>query len=162
MDNIMVAHEQKMLTNEQIIAHLNTLIETCKDGQQGFTAAAEDVQNSAFETLFSTYARQRGRFIKELEAEIRHLGGDPEKASGTLTGILHRGWIDMKSAWTNGDEATILSECVRGETSAVEVYKTMLAENDLTTDINQLVKSQYMDICMAYEKVRSLTTILAD
>lgn len=162
MDNIMIAPEQATLTNEQIIAHLNALIETCKDGQQGFTCAAEDVQNSAFETLFSTYARQRGRFIKELEAEIRHLGGYGEKAEGSFTGALHRGWINMKAAWTSGDEAAILSECVRGENAAVEVYKKMLADNDLGPTINQLVKSQYMDICMADEKVRSLTTILSD
>ena len=158
----MMAPEQATLTNEQIITHLNTLIETCKDGQQGFTCAAEDVQNSAFESLFNTYARQRGRFIKELEAEIRHLGGDTEKAVGSFTGALHRGWINMKSAWTSGDEATILSECVRGENAAVETYKAMLAENDLRPNLNTLVKSQYTDICLADEKVRSLTSILQD
>ena len=151
----MIAPEQAKLTNEQIIAHLDTLIETCKDGQQGFTCAAEDVQNSAFETLFSTYARQRGRFIKELEAEIRHLGGYGEKAEGSFTGALHRGWINLKAALSSREDLAILEECERGDRSAVESFQEVLANGDLGT-VRPVLERQLAKISAAHQKVTAL------
>ena len=46
---------------------LNDLIETLKDGQQGFREAAEDVQSHDLKTLFSEYSLQRSRFAGELQ-----------------------------------------------------------------------------------------------
>ncbi|MCU0627825.1 MAG: PA2169 family four-helix-bundle protein, partial [Gemmatimonadaceae bacterium] len=38
---------------------LNDLIETCKDGADGYRAAAEDVQDSSLKALFTQLAAQR-------------------------------------------------------------------------------------------------------
>ena len=158
MENAMVSPDKMLLNNEQLIAHLNTLIETCKDGQNGYTTAAEDVKNPAYKTLFSRYAQQRGTFIGILQVEVRHLGGDPEQ-SGSMIGSLHRGWINLKSALTTGDEAAILAECVRGEDAAIEAYKTVTAEI-LPFHINSMIEQQYADIRDARDKVRALDNIL--
>src|SRR5918998_6242653 len=99
-----------MADNDNVISTLNGLIETCRDGQNGFQTAAEGVERSELKTLFHGYSQQRARFVGELQDEVRRLGGDPEN-SGSVAASLHRGWIDIKAAVTGRDDGAILSEC---------------------------------------------------
>ena len=59
---------------------LNDLIETLKDGQQGFREAAEDVKSSDLKTLFSEYSLQRSQFAGELQS-LAHSLGEKEPAT---------------------------------------------------------------------------------
>ncbi|PYI70057.1 MAG: aldehyde dehydrogenase, partial [Verrucomicrobia bacterium] len=79
---------------------LNNLIETLKDGQEGFKQAAESVRNPALKALFSDYSQQRSRFATELQSEGRRHGETEPETSSSATGALHRGWINLKSAIT--------------------------------------------------------------
>ena len=99
-------------TNDEVISTLNNLIETCKDGQEGFRTAAEGVKNSDLKTLFNTYSQQRAQFAGELQNEVGRLGGDPEK-TGSIAATLHRGWINIKSTVTGEDEGAVISEIGR-------------------------------------------------
>src|SRR5690349_11369619 len=96
-------------SNDDTISTINGLIQTCKDGQEGFKQAAEGVQNSQLKTLFYDLGQQRAQFAGELQTLVRELGGDPEK-EGSFSGALHRGWINIKSAVTGQDEHAILNE----------------------------------------------------
>ena len=78
----------------------------------------------------------------------------PETSSST-TGALHRGWINLKSAITGGDEHAILAECERGEDSAVEEYKKAL-DDGLTPSAQELVSRQFAEIKAAHDRIRSL------
>src|SRR5918911_5383484 len=113
------------IDHDDVISTLNNLIETCKDGQNGFQTAADGVKNGELKTLFLTYAQQRAQFAGELQAEVRRLGGDPETTASTV-GALHRGWINLKAAITGEDEGAIISECERGEDGAVRAYEDAL------------------------------------
>ena len=141
--------------NDNIISTLNNLIETCKDGQNGFQAAADGVKNSDLKTLFHTYSQQRAAFAGELQKEVRRLGGDPEK-TGSLAASLHRGWMDIKAAVTGEDEAAVISECERGEDSAVSNYKDALADEDLPVDLRSIVERQFTQVKEAHDRIRSL------
>jgi len=44
---------------------IDNLIETLKDGQEGFKQAAESVKNPQLKAVFDEYSRQRGRFAGE-------------------------------------------------------------------------------------------------
>jgi uncharacterized protein (TIGR02284 family) len=134
---------------------LNNLIETLKDGQEGFMQAAESVRNPALKALFSDYSQQRSRFVTALQSEARHHGETKPETSSSATGALHRGWINLKSAITGGDEHAILAECERGEDSAVEEYKKAL-DDGLTQSAQELVSSQFADIKAAHDRIRSL------
>src|SRR5580704_8723357 len=114
--------------NEEVITTLNDLIETCKDGEQGFRAAAEAVgkeQETDLRTLFNLYAQQRARFAAELQSEVLHRGGDPTK-SGHVSAAFKRGWANLKAALTRNDEASIIAECEAGEDSAMRNYENAL------------------------------------
>ena len=143
-----------MATNDDAISTLNNLIETCKDGQNGFQSAADGVKKSELKTLFSTYAQQRGQFAAELQGEVRRLGGDPEKA-GSVAATLHRGWINIKSVVTGEDEGAVLAECERGEDSAVSNYQDALSSN-LPANVKSNVERQFTKIKEAHDRIRSL------
>ena len=142
------------MTNEDTISTINNLIETCKDGQEGFRQAAEGVENSELKSVFYEYSQQRSQFAGELQALVSELGGDAEN-SGSLSGSLHRGWINIKSAVTGKDEAAILNECERGEDVAKDAYKTALEAN-LPANVNSVVQRQATEVKTAHDKIRNL------
>src|SRR6266550_7310539 len=107
--------------NDEVIDHLNDLIETCKDGEYGFRTAVEAMANQGdaeLRTLFNTYAQQRARFAAELQNEVLRRGGDPAKA-GHVSAAFHRGWMNLKAAVSGKSEASIVAECERGEDAAM-------------------------------------------
>jgi uncharacterized protein (TIGR02284 family) len=139
---------------DKVISALNNLIETCKDGQNGFRTAAAGVKDGELKILFDTYSRQRAKFAAALQDEIRVLGGDPEK-SGSTAAVLHRGWINIKSTVTGRDEGAVISECERGEDSAVQNYEEALKEN-LPADVKATVQRQFAQVKEAHDRIRSL------
>ncbi len=142
------------MANEDTISTLNNLIETCKDGQEGFKIAAEGVERSDLKSTFYELGQQRSKFAGELQALVREMGGDPETTSST-SGALHRGWINIKSLVTGKDEAGILNEAERGEDVAKKAYKDALAEN-LPANAKTLVQKQADEVMKAHDKVRDL------
>ena len=141
-------------TNDDVISTLNNLIETCKDGQDGFKQSAEGVTDSSLKSLFYELGQQRAQFAGELQTLVRELGGDPEK-SGSVTGSLHRGWINIKSAVTGQDNGAILNEAERGEDVAKKAYKDALDQN-LPANVRNVVQTQYSKVQTAHDKVRDL------
>jgi len=69
------------MQNDNAISTLNDLIETCKDGELGFRTAAEGLKSPDTKAKFLEYSRQRAEMVRELQAEVRRLGGDPERAA---------------------------------------------------------------------------------
>ena len=143
-----------MASNDEVISTLNGLIETCRDGQNGFQTAAEGVKNSELKSLFYSYSQQRSKLVGELQDEVRRLGGDPETA-GSLAASLHRGWMDIKSAVTGKDDNAIISECERGEDAAVSNYRDALGK-DLPANVRSIVERQFASVKEAHDRIRSL------
>jgi uncharacterized protein (TIGR02284 family) len=141
-------------TTKSISAVLNGLIETCRDGQHGFKTAAEDVKSPALRSLFEELSMERGRFIAELEHLVRSVGEDVEK-TGSVAGVMHRAWIDLKSAISSGSEHAVLAECERGEDSAVSEYREAL-EHELPVTVRNIVQQQYVAVQQAHDRVREL------
>ena len=77
---------------DEVRSTLNNLIETCKDSDEGFRAAAEKLKDASVKTDFLKVARQRATFSGELQAEVTRMGSEPSK-SGSTTAALHRGWL---------------------------------------------------------------------
>jgi uncharacterized protein (TIGR02284 family) len=142
------------IDNDNVISTLNNLIETCRDGENGFRTASEDVDNGELKTLFLTYSQQRAQFVGELQAEVRALGGDPE-STGSVAASLHRGWIDIKSTVTGRDSGAIISECERGEDAAVRNYQDALNEA-LPANIQSIVQRQFAQVKEAHDRIRTL------
>lgn len=141
-------------SNSEVIGVLNDIIQTCKDGQEGFRLAAENIRNGEWRTLFNQYSRQRAQFAGELQAEVRRLGGNPE-TEGSVTASLHRGWMNIRQAITGGSDKAIISECERGEDSAVANYRNAI-QKDLPPDIVAIVERQLKQVQEAHDRVRTM------
>jgi uncharacterized protein (TIGR02284 family) len=141
-------------SSDDVISTLNGLIETCKDGQDGFKEAAEGVERSDLKSLFYEFSQQRSQFAGELQSLVQSLGGDPEN-TGSVAAAIHRGWINIKSAVTGKDEAAILNECERGEDSAKNAYKSAL-EEALPANVAETVQTQYVSVQAAHDRIKAL------
>lgn len=138
------------------LSNLNNLIETLKDGQEGFRAASEDVANSGLKSLFSKYSLQRARFAGELQELAHSLGESDPADGGSVAGAVHRGWLNLKAALMSKDEHAVLAECERGEDVAVAAYRKALEQADLPANVRSVIERQAADVKAAHDHVRNL------
>ncbi len=143
------------MDNKAVAKTLNSLIETARDGQEGFRLAAQDTTAVEVKSLCNEFALQRAKFAGELQELVRGLGQEYETDS-SVTGALHRGWINLKSALTSKDDHAILAECERGEDSAVSSFREALQEKELPDHIRAIVQTQASAVKAAHDRVRAL------
>ena len=143
--------------NKEAISVLNDLIETSKDGQEGFKTCAEDIKHPELKALFAKRSADCAAAAAELQAAVRQLGGDPE-TSTSVAGDLHRRWVDVKSMFTGKDEEAVLNEAERGEDHALKAYKEALAkiEKHQLLNIRDLVERQYHGLQRNHDQVKAL------
>jgi uncharacterized protein (TIGR02284 family) len=132
---------------------LNDLIETLKDGQEGFKNAASNVKDTNVKSVFQEFAQQRAQLASELQAIVAKTGEQPE-TTGSTAATAHRGWINLKSA-LGGGEKSILNEAERGEDVAVKAYKKALEEK-LAPEVGSIVRRQYAQVKQAHDRVKAL------
>lgn len=139
---------------DHVVKVLNNLIETSKNGEKGFLAAAEDTKTAELKMLFESRARDCAAGAAELQTVVSQLGGTPED-SGTVAGAIHRGWTNLKAAVTGRDDHAILEECERGEDVAKAQYNDALKEA-LPENIRAIVERQYQGVLRNHDQVRDL------
>ena len=131
---------------------LQTLIETCRDGETGYLHAAGVADHSEMKSYFQQQSLERARFRAELTDAITRLGEpDPDK-SGSTAAVLHRAWFELKNDLGGGDH-TLLESVEQGEDRAKHNYETAL-ESQLPTGIGELVRNQYASVKAAHDRVR--------
>ena len=143
--------------NKEAISILNDLIETSKDGQEGFKTCAEDIQHPELKALFAKRSAECAAAAAELQAQVRALSGDPE-TSTRVAGDLHRRWVDVKSVFTGKGEEAVLNEAERGEDHALKAYKEALekiSKHNLV-GIRDLVERQYHGVQRNHDQVKAL------
>ncbi|MDZ5604826.1 PA2169 family four-helix-bundle protein [Pseudomonas sp. RP23018S] len=146
--------------NKDVIDVLNDLIEYSKDGQKGFEKSAEDVKSPQLKSFLVERGVGCAKAASDLQAEVRHLGGDPE-TSTSFTGDLHRGWIDLKSKFTSHDDEAVLNETERGQDYALKAYKEArekLVKLNVPAAANALtlVDTQLQGVQRNHDKVKAL------
>lgn len=141
-------------TNDKAVSVLNELIETCKDGAKGFESAAEKADSPALKSLFAQYSAQRASFAADLDGHVMSLRGKPVE-SGHVAAAMHRGWIDIKTAFAGNDDKALLNECERGEDYAKKAYMDALKE-DLPAEVREVVQHQSVQVKAVHDKVRDL------
>lgn len=145
-----------MAQQKETISTINDLIETLKDGQEGFRQAAEAVQNPELKSLFNEFSMQRSRFAGELQSQAIALGESKPEDSSSAAGAMHRAWIDLKAAIAKRDDHAILAECERGEDSAVKEYKEAMEEENLAAPVREIVSRQYAEVQSAHDRIKEL------
>ncbi len=144
------------MPNDDVLATLGSLVETCRDAERGFRAAAQAVHDPAIKRLFSVYAEQRADFARELDAEIVRVGGAPS-GHGSVAGAVHRALINVRAAVAGHDERGVIAEAERGEDAAVERYDEALQIASVPADVRAVIVRQAARVRETRERVRDLT-----
>ncbi|MES2536317.1 MAG: PA2169 family four-helix-bundle protein [Pseudomonadota bacterium] len=142
------------MANKQLIATLNGLIQTCKEGEDSFLACADDDAHSRFKLLFLDRAEDCNLAARELQSLVRAYGGDP-RGCVSMGAVLHRWWVDAKSALFGKDGGTVLEECERAEHAAQEKYRAAL-KSDLRPEARSVVERQYQGVLQNYDLVKTM------
>jgi uncharacterized protein (TIGR02284 family) len=148
-----------MMNKSDLISTLNDLIETSKDGEQGFRECANSVKSANLKAMFTEAGERCAQAATELQNKVRELGGNAESA-GSMSGSLHRAWVNIKSTITGMDEAAILAECERGEDVAKNSYEAALRK-DLPDGVRSIIERQYQGVKQNHDRVRMLRNAAA-
>ncbi|PYP86281.1 MAG: aldehyde dehydrogenase [Blastocatellia bacterium AA13] len=140
------------MDNDSIVGILNELVETCRDGQEGFKEASDNVTTQDLKNFFLEMSRERAQFLGELQNQVRGYGSDPDN-TGSTAGALHRAWMSIKGTLTGQDDKAILAEVERGEDSAVKAYEHALKER-LPISCRPMVERQYLAIKTAHDHIK--------
>ena len=139
----------------QNISILNDLIETSRDGEKGFRAAADDTKNPELKEIFLKRAQDCAKGAAQLQELVVRDGGKPEDG-GTVAGAVHRGWVNLKAAVSAREDLAILEECERGEDVAKAKYRKALEDNSLSADARDVVQRQYNGVIRNHDQIRAL------
>lgn len=137
---------------------LNDLLTVLHDSREGFRTAADAIEDDDYAALFQEYAQQRERMATELANLIVRYHGEPV-GNGTVAGSLHRAWINIKAAATQGDES-ILAECDLGEESALKTYQDVLTTKEMSDEVREVIRQQMSLIRLAHERIHALNVAL--
>jgi uncharacterized protein (TIGR02284 family) len=143
-----------VIPNSKVLAILNDLVATCKDGENGYRSAQADVKDKELKELFGSCMAQRTQFATELLEKIHALDTAAARRGSALARI-HRGWMNMKAALARRDGTTVAVECTRGEAAALKDYERAL-KHPLPPDVQALVQRQYDAVKAAHERVKTL------
>ena len=135
---------------------LNDLIEVLKDGQEGFTSAAQDIDLPDLKSKLRQFAAQREQFATQLQVLARDFGDSNPTDSSSLSGTIHRGWINLKAALASRDAHAILAECERGEDYAVSAYEKATQIAGLPVSVTSVIHEQFADVKATHDQVKAL------
>ncbi len=133
---------------------LNHLMEICKDGERGFRAAADHVNNAKLKTLFADLSAQRRSFAEELVPHLRRMGSAPE-AGGSNAATLHRGWMALVDMVPGRHDHHIVTEAERGERAALDAYDEAL-NGMLPPTVSDLIEAQREAMAAATDRIRAI------
>ena len=142
-------------SNKKAVAALNELIEKNYDAEKGYKEAVTDVENHELKDYFTKSVQQRYEFGHELKAEIEKLGGKPEKGT-SITGDLHRVWINLKSLVLGKDVEAVVNECERGEEAAIADYEKVLKMDEVSMEAKTVIHKHLQLIRSSLEHLEEL------
>lgn len=140
------------MENDKVVSVLNDLLTKNYDAEKGYQEAAKNIEHASLINYFEQQAKNRYDFGHQIKPLIAKYGGESNKGT-SIAGDLHRTWIAIRDAFTNGDQA-IYDECIRGEEAFSEEYAEVLANGDLPLDVKDIVQNQKNSVDKALASLR--------
>ena len=147
------------MDRQDVIATLNDLIETCTDGEEGFRTCAEGIKNPLLKAFFEERAERCALGAAQFESKVAELGGDPHRG-GSVSGMLHRFWVNIRSTISGMDDEAVLAECERGEDFARAAYEEAL-RCDLPGDVRVMIAKQYREVRENHDRIKDMRNAMA-
>jgi len=144
-----------MLNQSHDIAVLNSLIETTLDSVDGYRRSAEEASSSRFSSEFLSRATEREQVVRQLQGEVRRLGGSPED-DGSVLAAAHRAFLTIRDRATGGDDASVIAEVDHGESYLRGKWETALKDDELSPEVRSLITQCWESVRAGQEKWRAV------
>jgi len=141
---------------KETVGILNDLIEINNDRVKGFEKALKDVEGD--EELKATFTEKIGEshhLKMQLAKEVEALGQDAETGT-SVSGTIHRNWLDLRAKFTGHSEHTILEDCEFGEDAILKAYRSALAEEHLPAYVRDLLNDQLVVLQASHDEIKAL------
>ncbi len=142
-------------TLEKTEKTLRDLIETLRDGHQGFIELESNLKDPEARKVFREETLARAEFAGELENELHRLGVKDIKVVSSTAAKVHRAWGELKNRLGGGDHA-LLATAEKGEDEAKRAYEEALAGEDVPLPLREILLRQQRHILAAHDKVKAL------
>jgi uncharacterized protein (TIGR02284 family) len=143
------------MDHDRLVNLLNDLIETCKDGEYGFSTCAKHASSPEIRQIFSERATDCRDAARELQSLVKTESAAPD-TSGSALGAMHRGWVTVLGTVAGNSDKRMLEEAERGEDSAVGAYRKALRETDLPANVRAVLERQMAGVQRNHDQVKAL------
>lgn len=126
---------------EKAVPNLQLILIRNQNSYECFTKASEGAINGQMKAFFILKAKQRKRFVTDLNGELSKWG---ETSSVPKSGLwrLRIIWMEILMVFTKRNDKTLLEECIRADKSCVIVYKKVLIKSFFLPEMNFKLEKQ--------------------
>ncbi len=143
------------MANETITRAFTDILNLNRTSAKGYQEAAEEVSSPELKSKLSQFAQQRAGFVSDLEGYAKQYGIEAKKET-TIESVatdaaaaVHRGWINIKSAFTGGSDSSVLEAAETGEATALKAYETALSAQDIPAGAKTVFQQQHDAVLQA-------------
>ncbi|CAM4287101.1 ferritin-like domain-containing protein [Zobellia nedashkovskayae] len=126
---------------KEIEDSINDIIQKNEDAIKGYQKATENATEIGLKSYFQTKSIERRNFLVSLKAAVPDLKTRDE-VDGSVTGAMHRAWMDVKTFFAGDNDETMLEEAIRGDNAAIEEYNEVLADTHLPLEAASVIRKQ--------------------
>jgi uncharacterized protein (TIGR02284 family) len=145
-----------MTTSATITEVLQDLVKINEDRIKGYETAGDDIEkyDEDLKAVFVDMADQSMENVDELQEIIESFGGKEEDNS-SLSGSIHRVWMDMKAMFTGKDRLSILNSCEYGEDAILKAYDSALASDaEIDAVTRQVITTQRSSLKQSHDQIK--------
>lgn len=135
------------------------ILEKSIDAEKGYETASKNAKVVSLKNYFTEKSRQRGNFINDLKRELSKNNSAEVESNGSITGDLHRAWMEIKSTLSVDNDEAMLEESIRGEKAALKEFEQVLETEYLSLEMRNILSKQYSIIKNDLETIKTLDDI---
>jgi len=134
---------------------LNSLIQTTLDSVDGYRRSAEEATSSRFASEFLSRANEREQVVRQLQGEVRRLGGNPQD-DGSVLAAAHRAFLTLRDRATGSDDEAVIAEVDHGESYLRGKWETALKDDKLSPETRSAITQAWESVRSGQEKWRAV------
>lgn len=146
------------MEHKACIEALNDLIKINNDRVEGYRRAINELpenESGDLKSLFGNMIDESQVYKNELSNLVSEYGGETAEGT-TASGKLYRAWMDVKAAFTGGDEKTVLANCEAGEDAAQKAYQMALDDEEVMPRTKELIRQQKSSLRSSHDQIKAL------
>ncbi len=126
---------------KELKSQLTEIVNINTDSYKGYEVAAKNLNETDYQAMFNRLAQQRKLFIEDLKQEIRdyNIVVDPKSS---YTGFFNRTWLSTKALFSFDVIESVIDTTIIGEQKAVEVYTSVLKDEDIPGNLKMKLNNQ--------------------